>query len=649
VSDLGLSFVIIGAAALVLPYLDRRDSHARTIVFGLVTLLSWRYVAWRFSATLPPLAPTIDSLYPWWFAIFEAVATAGATISYLTFSRTLDRRSEATQYRAWLDRLPRLPRVDVLIATYNEAAPILTRTIVGALAIDFPQKRVWVLDDGHRAWLKELCLAKGVHYLTRPDNRHAKAGNINHALEILSHDRDPPEFVAVFDADFVAQRNFLWRTMPLFHDAAVGLVQTPQHFFNQDPIQSNLLIGHVWPDEQRLFFDHTLPSKDAWGAAFCCGTSSVIRVSALEDVGGFATDCVTEDLLVTLELDRKGWRTVYLNEQLSTGLSPEGIKEYLTQRGRWCLGSMQIVRSSFGPFSRGRLSLPVRIGLIDTFFYWAVTFSFKFVCLIIPSIYWFTGVNAISAPLSEIVRYFLPYYLSVMIAFGWATGGLIQPILTDVSHVLTMFEALRATVIGLFKPRGQPFKVTAKGGRRGHVRIGWPMIGRFGLIAGLTLAGMLYGSLYDFAPSHGRFDAKIINLAWSIYNVVVLLIAMSVCIELPRYRREERFAATEPVRVRAGDRVFTAPLADISLLGARILAPRPEPLGSAVTLTVQHVGEVNARIARGSDQMFAVEFLAGDQARDALIRKLFSGRYGRPSAAVHLSQVIGALFARLLR
>src|SRR5205814_9221048 len=107
-----------------------------------------------------------------------------------------------------------------------------------------------ILDDGRRDWLEALCRRKGVHYLTRPDNAHAKAGNINHALEYLRRHPDPPEFVAVFDADFVPQRAFLWRTMPLFQDADVGLVQTPQHFFNKDPIQSNLLIGHVWPDEQ---------------------------------------------------------------------------------------------------------------------------------------------------------------------------------------------------------------------------------------------------------------------------------------------------------------------------------------------------------------------------------------------------------------
>jgi len=62
-----------------------------------------------------------------------------------------------------------------------------------------------------------------------------------------------------------------------------------------------------------------MASKDAWGAAFCCGTSSVVRISALESCGGFPTDSVTEDFLLTLQLNRNGWRTVYLNEPLSNG------------------------------------------------------------------------------------------------------------------------------------------------------------------------------------------------------------------------------------------------------------------------------------------------------------------------------------------
>jgi cellulose synthase (UDP-forming) len=310
---------------------------------------------------------------------------------------------------------------------------------------------------------------------------------------------------------------------------------------------------------------------------------------------------------------------------------------------------MQIIRSPIGPFSRDHLSIAYRIGLIDAFLYWAASFPFKLLCLIVPIIYWFTGLNAVQAPLDAIIRYFLPYYVSVMITLGWATGGLIQPVLTDVAHVLTMFEALKATLVGLFKPRGQVFKVTAKGGRRDQLVIAWPMIRRFALLAGLTLTGMLYASLADFAPSHVRFDAKVMNLGWSVYNIIVLLMAISVCVELPRYRREERFAASEQVRVRSGDHVFMARLADISVSGARIQAPRPGPPGTVVTVTLEHVGNAEARIVDGSSAMFVIEFIAADKTRDALIRKIFSGRYGQRSAVVDRSGLIGALFTRILR
>ena len=82
----------------------------------------------------------------------------------------------------------------------------------------------------------------------------------------------------------------------------MAIVQTPQHFFNPDPIQSSLLGAKAWPDEQRFFFNYLLEAKDAWGAAFCCGTSAVVRVSALEAIGGMATETVTEDMLTTFKL-----------------------------------------------------------------------------------------------------------------------------------------------------------------------------------------------------------------------------------------------------------------------------------------------------------------------------------------------------------
>jgi cellulose synthase (UDP-forming) len=645
----GLTFLIAGAAIIALPFLDPKDSRARTALFALCIVLTWRYIVWRFAETLPPLELRFDSIYAWGFSIVEALACVGWTFGFVNLARTRSRSGEATEQRAWLTGLPKMPRVDVLITTYNEEAGILTRSLVGAVAIDFPGVRVWVLDDGRRPWLEKLCAEKGARYLIRPDNFHAKAGNINHALAVLRQDPNPPDFIAIFDADFVPNRQFLWRTIPLFHDREVGLVQTPQHFFNRDPIQSNLLLGHVWPDEQRFFFDHVMPSKDAWGGAFCCGTSSVIRTSALEDCGGFPTDSVTEDFLLTLRLDHSGWRTVYLDEPLSVGLAPEGMKEYITQRGRWCLGLMQIVRSPLGPLTRARLSLPLRIGLIDAFLYWGVSFLLKLLCLLAPIVYWFTGATMGVAPVGEVIGYFLPYYAAVMMTLYWATGGLIQPVLTDVSHVLTMPAALKGTVKGLLQPRDHVFQVTPKGAIRDQLLVQWPNIVGLGLLLGLTIMGMLYGSLADYTPEKQEAGSTAVVLFWSIYNVIVLLLAMAVCVEFPRYRDEERIATTETVQVSAGGSVFTAPLTDISTTGAHIRAPSPGRAGGKLVVGVQGIGEVSARIIRATRDGFAVEFTDVNRQRDALIRKIYCDRISQKPVEVRGRDILNALVARALR
>jgi cellulose synthase (UDP-forming) len=175
------------------------------------------------------------------------------------------------------------------------------------------------------------------------------------------------------------------------------------------------------------------------------------------------------------------------------------------------------------------------------------------------------------------------------------------------------------------------------------------MVGRFGLLAGLTLGGMLYGSLADYAPERQAAASTAIVLFWSVYNIIVLLLAMAACVELPRYRREERLNTSERVRVATADHCFTAALADISVAGARVLSPSPGRDGDAVLLEIRGVGEIAGQIVRGSETSFAVEFLHAEDSRDALIRKLYSGRYYEQRRAVQASRLLRAVVARSLR
>ena len=330
---------IMAAAFLlaVLPWLPTNWRPVRAILIAVSIALLGRYLWWRYTATLPPSSQPLNFAAGIIFIFIETVALLSAAISLFFLTGVRDRSREADEHRDWVRNEPKPPLVDVLICTYDEEERLLERTILGATGLDYPNFRVWVLDDGKRPWLEKLCATLKCGYITRPDNRHAKAGNINHALGKLTEMPDPPQFVAVLDADFVPGSSFLNRTMCLFHDPTVGIVQTPQHYINPDPIQTNLGLAGVWPDEQRYFFDIVMPAKDAWGAAFCCGTSSVTRVEALTKLGGMPTDSVTEDYLLSLRLKEIGYTTAYLNEPLTFGLAPEGLKEYITQRSRWCL------------------------------------------------------------------------------------------------------------------------------------------------------------------------------------------------------------------------------------------------------------------------------------------------------------------------
>lgn len=199
-----------------------------------------RYMVWRLTETVLPYPNDGANFYWVWFVFaVELLAFSEVVLFLILMSRSVDRSAEVDQLARRFFARPEsaLPSVDIFIPTYNEPLDVLERTIVGALALDYPKDKlaVYVLDDGRRDWLKTFCEGRGAVHVTRSDNAHAKAGNMNNGLRVSSGD-----FVAVFDADFVPYRHFLKRTLPFFQDETIGIVQTPQHFFNVDPVQSNL-------------------------------------------------------------------------------------------------------------------------------------------------------------------------------------------------------------------------------------------------------------------------------------------------------------------------------------------------------------------------------------------------------------------------
>jgi cellulose synthase (UDP-forming) len=455
------ALAVAGCSVAILPSLPTRATWARILVMSIGGVLTARYLAWRLAYTVGPADPmTWGGTWVWTVFLFELAALVNAGVTNLMLTRTSDHTAEADRHERRLRRLPAsaLPRVDVFLCTYNEGLEVLEGPIIAAKGMAYPNFTVWVLDDGRRPWLREFCEAQGVEYLTRPDNKHAKAGNINHALA-----RTDGELFVVLDADFVPRKDFLMRTVGFFEDPRIAIVQTPHHFLNADIYEMNLGLGDQSPNEQRLFFDTVQASRDAWDCAFCCGSASVQRRSALMEIGGVPTDSVTEDIFSTLMLLRKGYVTRFLNEPLAFGLSPESVTAMFVQRQRWCRGGLQLLFLREGVLGPG-LTWIQRLFFFPTD--WLCQTPVRLFAVLVPIVFLWTGLPPLErADLTDLINYQLPVLIALMGPMIWLSGGSYLPLLSTGFSLLLSFRLVPTIVATLIKPFGVPFRVTPEGGR----------------------------------------------------------------------------------------------------------------------------------------------------------------------------------------
>ncbi|WP_407184606.1 glycosyltransferase family 2 protein [Bradyrhizobium centrosematis] len=630
--------VSFAAMYLLAPTFPVARLWVRVAVFAVVWLVVARYLEWRIFSTVLPASGTWYQVGWIWFCLFvELLTFTDQFILYLTFLRRTDRRSEADQHERRLRSLPadELPSVDVLIPTYDEPFEVLEKTITGALCLDYPNFQIWVLDEGRRPWLKELCEQKGAGYLTRADNANAKAGNINHALTKTSG-----EFFAIFDADFVPQRNFLMRTMGFFADPKIGIVQIPHTFYNEDPMQANLGLHRGLPDEQRFFFDSIMPARDGWDGAFCCGSNSVTRRGALRAVGdALPTQSITEDILLTLVLLRKGYITRYLREPLAIGLAPESLDAFFVQRQRWARGAIQTLYLAAGPLGPG-LGLMQRLLFFPT--HWLSMGLRALAVVVVPIVFMWTGLAPVVDVTPESVFYYLfPAILALNGGVSWFAPHEHFPLAAQVSATIQSFKLLPTVLGTLVKPKGHAFRVTPKGAAARcssyAADIFWPSAA---LIA-LTVIGLVLNTIPEWRIIDHPAALPMVAF-WSVVNIVVLFFVCMTSLQARMGRSEERFDVDESVLIEteAGER-FSGRVSNISLSGAGVLlgssidGPRP---GEPLRMHIMQVGWVDAMIVQQRGQLIGVQFkLPQSLERDLLIRKLFTVARLKANGAVACS------------
>jgi cellulose synthase (UDP-forming) len=628
-----------GMLFLLLEGLGPHVPVARVGASVICTVMTLRYLYWRLLYSQPLHQNLAQHIWSSLFLTVEVGTLISSILVYFFMSRTLSRSAEAD---AHYDTPYRRARVDIFIATYNEPSDVIERTMVGALAIDHPDLRVWILDDGNRAWVRKMAESLGVHYVARDKGKHAKAGNVNNGVRIAMASDRPPDFFLLLDADFVPSRNILRRALGLFDAEDVGIVQTPQHFFNPDPLQANLLCSSVWPDEQRFFFNVLMPSKDAWGAAFCCGTSAIFRATAFVVAGGMATETVTEDMLTSFKLSACGYRTVFLNERLSLGLAPESILDFISQRARWCLGAIQQIFTRWSFHRQSQISIINRIAFFDTCLYWISGAAFKILLISAPMVYWFTGTTVLRATAAELAFWMVPVFISNLIFMNYLAGNRVLPVMTDITQLLTAFVICRTIVTGLIRPFGRPFKVTSKGLSTTGITVQWNYLWPHALLALLTILGFSL-HIARFSPAHG-LQGYTANIFWSLFNAAMLTLATVACIEPPHRRRDERFPTSEQVAIRINgvgetSEYFYCTLKDISLGGAAVemedsLAEACRNAKENCSLVVYNNAESKAvelpfTIMSRRNKLLTIEFHDDLWIRHSLIRKLFTGNYHR--------------------
>ena len=641
--DLGLLIGLLVMGRLLDP-LQARDR----ILFGSTAgALLMMYALWRWHDTLPAFAFSMQILWEYFFFALEALAIVYTLMSIVILFRHIDRSGQADAAQSRMEGEGDFPPVDIFICTYDEPLEILEKSVLTALALDYPDATVWVLDDTRRKWLREYCEAVGARYVTRDNNRDAKAGNLNNGLAVTAAQTNAP-LILVLDADFAPRPDFLKRTVGLLSNPDVAVVQTPQFYYNPDPIQHNLLAAQSWVDDQRFFFDVFQPAKDAWGCAFCVGTSFVVRRDRLTEIGGFPSQAISEDINLTYTMLANGYQTRWLNEKLSIGLSAEGIPEYITQRARWCLGTIQVALLRDGPLFGSGFTFTQRWHYLHGVLNWLCK-PFLVLLLIAPPIYWFAGMPAFETDYLSFLRYGVPALLGQIIYMAWISRSRTLPFFMEATHAVTAFAVTVTLLSAAVKPFGRPFKVTDKGGDRSAPRTHWKLASVFGLISLSSAVSIVWAFVSPYAASEIS-SLDFFNLLWAGIAMLIAFIAFLVCFELPR--GEALFGVDEAAKRALDDDVISGHVTGLSTSSAQMSLARNLPVrlsNQTVRLYLDALGWIEAEVSSSSKALIRLRLRPTSAQHKQLVVRLFGSSSSNVADTANMRGVIFGTISRGFR
>jgi len=517
-----------------------KDKQHRLFTFVLIVLsllMSTRYMYWRVTESI-----IYESFWQIFFAsglfLAELYAFIVLILGYFQTIWPLDRQPVTLP-----DNPVDWPSVDVFIPTYNESLDVVRPTILAATLLEWPADKlhIYVLDDGRREEFAEFCQEVGVQHVTRSDNKHAKAGNINAALPNTQGD-----VIAIFDCDHIPARTFLKINMGFFtQDEKMALVQTPHHFYSPDPFERNLNTFRKVPNEGELFYGLLQRGNDFWNAAFFCGSCALIRRTMLEEVGGVAVETVTEDSHTALKLHALGYHSAFCAIVQAGGLATESVSAHVGQRVRWGRGMAQIFRINNPLLMRG-LEWGQRLCYLNGMLHFFNGLP-RIVFLTAPLAYIFFNLHIINADALLIAAFVLPHLTISTLANSRLQGAVRHSFWAEVYETVMSPYLLKPTTLALINPKLGTFNVTAKGGLVDReyfdTDIAKPLI--FLLL--LDVLGLCVALGRLLFTDGTDVSTLVLNLAWITYNTVIIAAALGVCMETKQQRSNHRI----PVELKA--------------------------------------------------------------------------------------------------
>ena len=538
----------------------RNEGFIRAVAL-LAALWGGVYLTWRIVATWQHTEPFL-------FALLLACEVFGwamlVSFCYLAWRLPGTTRPAVTTPRT----------VDVVVCTYDEGLDVLEATLLGCARITYPHT-TWVLDDGRRESVRGLADRMGARYVTRPDNRHAKAGNINHALRVLRG-----ELLLALDADHVPQPDILDATVGYFDDPALAIVQTPHDFSNHDSFQHFETGRH----DQSMFFEVILPGKDAHNSVFWCGSAAVIRRAALLEIGGVATETIAEDFHTTIKLHGKGWKSRYHGETLVQGLAPHDLSSFLLQRDRWARGNLSVFRTPENPLTARHLTLGQRVSYLSSLLAYFVPLQ-RLGYLAVLTVMLLTGLLPMHASVAGFLAFWVPWIALDVAASTLLCRG--RASLWDGTYSLLLtLEIFAKAVMVVIRPTAATFKVTPKGGideggwravRQLHLVIAVGLV----LCSALTLRVLAAAGLVPLPALTGV--ALAVGVAFAVWELALITGAL---VKVSRRRQLRRHYRTPAEVVGVMDNVIVR-VVDLTPDGAGLRSPHAVTPGRAVDLLVE--------------------------------------------------------------